>query len=411
MKYVLIIGDGMADHPVPDLHGKTPLEAAHKPFWDQLAEKSLLGHALTVPHPLPAGSDVANMSIFGADPLRYFTGRSPLEAAGCGISIEPGCASFRCNMITLEDGNQPFDEKRILSYSAGSIDGKTSMELIGQLCADAEFSAALDRLHLTITPTPSYRHMAIQRPGRIDGLRMTPPHDIPGQVIGPYACSGNDTAAAFWELMALANRKLEHLPINEARRASGKLPANGIWFWAQGTAVQLPNFPETYGHNGAVISAVPLVHGIGVLSGLRKITVAGATGELDSNYAGKLQAAQDTLLHGDDFVCLHLDAPDECSHTGRVADKILAIEKIEQEILKPLVLWLEAQKMEHRILLLSDHKTLVTTKVHNGEPVPFMIYDSRRDLGHGRSYTEANSLLGPYMEPGFRLMSMLFEQM
>lgn len=410
MKHILIIGDGMADNPVDALNGKTPLQAAHKPFWDHLAGKSLLGHVLTVPETLPPGSDVAIMSIFGADPLQYFSGRSPLEAAGCGISVDPGCVSFRCNLITLEDGTQPFADKKILSHNAGSIDGQTSMEIIGQLCADPEFHAAMQRLHLSIFPTASYRHMVIQRNGNLDGMVTKPPHDIPGQKIGPYAISGNDNAKELRELMELANQKLDHLPANEARRAAGKMPANGIWFWAQGTAVQMPDFVEKYGHKGSVISAVPLVHGIGTLSGLRRITVEGATGEVDTNFAGKVHAAQAALAQGDDFVCIHLEAPDESTHNGSLPDKLLSIERIDAEILHPLVLWLKEQQMEHRILILSDHKSLMSTRTHHGDPVPFMIYDSRKDLGHGRSYTEENGLLGPYVEPGTRLMSMLFEQ-
>lgn len=410
MKYILIIGDGMADNPVPELQGKTPLEVAHKPFLDELAKNSLLGHARTVPPSLPAGSDVAIMSIFGADPLRYFTGRSPLEAAGCGVTVEPGCASFRCNMITLEDGCKPFAQKKILSHNAGSIDGETSISIIQALCQDPEFRAAMEQLKLSIIPTPSFRHMAVQTDGDIHGIVMKPPHDILGQAIGPYAFSGNDNAAALWNLMALANEKLEHLPLNEARRAAGKKPANGIWFWAEGTAVKMPSFVDTYGHGGSVISAVPLVHGIGVLSGLKMVTVEGATGEVDTNYAGKLQAAKDALSGGDDFVCIHLEAPDESTHNGSLSDKLLAIHQIDEEILAPLVRWMEAQSMEHRILLLSDHKTLMTTRTHDGDPVPFLIYDSRYSQGSGLTYTEAHGELGPYVDPATKLMSMLFEQ-
>lgn len=411
MKYILVIGDGMADNPVPELQGKTPLETAHKPFMDRLASRSLLGHALTVPPSLPAGSDVAIMSIFGADPLRFFTGRSPLEAAGCGVTVEPGCVGYRCNMITLEDGeDKPFGEKRILSHNAGSIDGETSMAIVGALCGDPEFHRAMDEIGMSIYPTPSFRHMAIQKNGDIQNIVLKPPHDILGQAIGGYAFSGNENAHCLWRLMELANRKLEHLPLNEARRAAGKKPANGIWFWAEGTAVQMPSFVEAYHHGGSVISAVPLVHGIGVLSGLKMVTVEGATGEVDTNYAGKLQAAKDALLAGDDFVCIHLEAPDESTHNGSLSDKLLAIRQIDELILEPLVTWLEEQRMEHRILVLSDHKTLMTTRTHDGDPVPFMIYDSRKNLGTGLPYTEANGEKGPYVEPATRLMAMLFEQ-
>ncbi len=410
MKYILLIGDGMADNAVPELNGKTPLEVAEKPFLDKLAAKSHLGHVLTVPKTLPAGSDTAILSIFGCDPCRYFTGRSPLEAAGCGVTVPAGYASFRCNMINVDDGDGPFAEKRIWSHNAGSIEGDVSIAIIQALCADPEFKAAMEALGMTIEPTPSFRHIAMQRGGDIDGIVMKPPHDILGQVVGGYAFSGNDNAKKLWDLMALANKKLEHLPLNEQRRAEGKKPANGIWFWAEGTSVTLPNFIENYGHSGSVISAVPLVHGIGVLTGLKMVTVEGATGEVDTNYAGKLQAAKEALLAGDTFLCVHLEAPDESTHNGSLSDKLLAINQLDSLILEPLVTWMEEQGMEHRILILSDHKTLMTTRTHDGDPVPFMIYDSTKDLGSGRTYTEANGEQGPYVEPGTQLMGMLFEK-
>lgn len=409
MKYILIIGDGMADNPVPELEGKTPLEVAKKPAIDDLAKKARMGSVLTVPKTLPPGSDTAILSIFGCDPCRYFTGRSPLEAAGCGITVEPGCASYRCNMICMEDGDQPFSQKKIYSHNAGSIDGESSMAIITALCADPEFRSAMDALGMTIEPTPSFRHMAIQKNGDIDRIVMKPPHDILGQVVGEYAFTGNENAKKLWALMELANRKLEHLPLNEERRKQGKKPANGIWFWAEGTAVQLPNFVEAYGHSGSVISAVPLVHGIGVLTGLKMVTVEGATGEVDTNYAGKLQKAKDALLGGDDFVCLHLEAPDESTHNGSLSDKLLAIHQLDSLIVEPLVQWMDAQKMDYRILLLSDHKTLMSTRTHDGDPVPYLLYDSTAPVDWGRTYTEANGLLGDYVPQGTKLMNMLFQ--
>lgn len=408
MKYILVIGDGMADNPLPELDGKTPLEAAVKPVIDALAQAGTLGSVRTVPELLPPGSDTAILSIFGCDPNRYFTGRSPLEAAGCGVSLEPGCASFRCNMICVEDGDGPFDEKRILSHNAGSIDGETSMAIIRELCEEPEFHAAMEKAGMTISPTPSFRHIAQQKGGDIRGLVATPPHDILGQQVGDYAFSGNDNAATLWSLMELANRKLEHLPRNEARRAQGKKPANGIWFWAEGTAVALPNFVERYGHGGSVISAVPLVHGIGALTGLKPVTVEGATGEVDTNYAGKLQAAKDALAGGDEFLCLHLEAPDESTHNGSLPDKLLAIHQLDSLIVEPLLQWLQEQKMAYRLLLLSDHKTLMSTRTHDGDPVPFLLYDSTAPRSDGLSYTEANGEKGPFVEHGTDLMALLF---
>lgn len=349
-----------------------------------------------------------HIAIFGCDPLRYFTGRSPLEAAGCGVAVEPGCASFRCNMIAVEDGDGRFDEKKILSHNAGSIDGESSMAIVTALCQIPEFRAALDAAGMTISPTPSFRHIAQQRGGDIQGLVATPPHDILGQRVGDYAFSGNENAKTLWNLMALANRLLEHHPLNEARRAQGKKPANGIWFWAEGTAVALPSFVERYGHGGSVISAVPLVHGIGALTGLKPVTVEGATGEVDTNYAGKLQAAKDALLGGDEFVCLHLEAPDESTHNGSLPDKLLAINQLDSLIVAPLVQWLQQQKLDFRLLLLSDHKTLMSTRTHDGDPVPFLLYDSTDLKSGGLPYTEANGEQGPFIPQGTELMKMLF---
>ena len=409
-KYILIIGDGMADDPVPELGGKTPLQAAEKPCIDALAARSQVGSVLTVPPTMPPGSDTAILSIFGCDPCVYFTGRSPLEAAGCGVEVEAGCASFRCNMICLEEGDMPFEEKKIYSHNAGSIEGDVSMQIIGALCQDPEFKAAMDELNVQIFPTPSFRHMTLQKDGDIAGIVMKPPHDILGQKIGAFAFSGNENAKKLWYLMELANRKLEHLPMNEQRRKQGKKPANGIWFWAEGTAVQLPNFVKNYGHGGSVISAVPLVHGIGVLTGLKMIEVEGATGEVDTNYAGKLQAAKDALSAGDEFLCVHLEAPDEATHNGSLSDKLLAIHQLDSLIVEPLTTWLDEQKMPYRILMLSDHKTLMSTRTHDGDPVPYLLYDSENPVSSGRTYCEADAESGPYLEKGTELMNLLFEK-
>ncbi len=409
MKYILLIGDGMADNPVAELGNKTPLEAADKPFIDALAAKSRLGSVMNVPRALPPGSDTAILSIFGCDPNVYFTGRSPLEAAGCGVAVYPGEISYRCNMVALEDGDKPFDEKRILSHNAGSIDGETSMAVIRWLIAQPEFQQAMSACGVRIEPTPSFRHIAVQKGGNTEGLVAAPPHDHLGEVIGPLVVHGSENAMALRRLMVLANELLEHHPINEARRASGKLPANGIWIWAEGTAVQLPNFKERYGHYGSVISAVPLVHGIGSLCGLKPVEVEGATGEVDTNYAGKMEATFRCLSGEDDFLCLHIEAPDEATHKGRLEEKMQAIWQLDHLVVQPLVSWLEEQQMEFRLLMLSDHKTLMSTRGHDGDPVPFLLYDSRRDTGLGLGYTEANGLQGPFMEAGTGLMDLLFE--
>lgn len=409
MKYILLIGDGMADNPVPELENRTPLEAAYKPFIDALAAKSQLGSVMNVPRDLPPGSDTAILSIFGCDPHVYFTGRSPLEAAGCGVKVNPGEISYRCNMVALED-NTPFEEKRILSHSAGSIDGETSMALIRWLCAEPEFKAEMEKIGLRIVPTPSFRHIAVQRGGATEGMLVAPPHDHLGEVIGPLLIHGSENAMALRRLTVLANEKLEHHPINEQRRAAGKLPANGIWIWAEGTAVALPDFRSRYGRDGSVISAVPLVHGIGVLCGLKKVEVVGATGEVDTNYAGKIEAAKRCLESEDDFLCLHIEAPDEATHNGSLEEKMLAIRQLDSLVAGPLVSWLEARKIPFRLLMLSDHKTLMSTRGHDGDPVPYMLYDSRVDTGAGLPYTEANGLKGPFLPDGTALMDLLFEK-
>ncbi|MDD3164678.1 MAG: alkaline phosphatase family protein [Oscillospiraceae bacterium] len=408
MKYILIIGDGMADNPVSALGGKTPLEAARKPHIDALARKAALGHVLTVPKNQVPGSDTAILSIFGCDPNRYYTGRSPLEAAGSGVSLQPGDVSYRCNMICLEDADVPFAQKKILSHSAGSIDGETSIALVSWLFAEPEFKAAAEKIGMRVEPSPSFRHIAVQKNGDTRGLVAAPPHDHLGEVIGTIRLHGNQNAEDLWALMELANGKLQHHPLNEARRAAGKLPANGIWFWAEGTAVQLPNFVDTYHENGSVISAVPLVHGIGALTGLKMVFVEGATGENDTNCEGKVAAAYQALTGGDDFVCVHVEAPDEATHNGNLAHKIDAIEMLDSRIVAPLTEKLDAAGIDYRILMLSDHKTLMATRGHDGDPVPYMIYDSTKNMGTGKPYTEQYGEEGPYVDAGVKLMGLLF---
>lgn len=408
MKYILIIGDGMADNPVQELGGRTPLEAADKPCIDQLAKKGAVGSVLTVPAGQPPGSDTAILSIFGCDPERYYTGRSPLEAAGSGVSLSHGDVSFRCNMVTYEDSDAAFEDKAILSHSAGSIEGGESIEIVKALFEDEEFNGAAQKAGLTVYPSPSFRHIAVQKSGDALGLTMTPPHDILGRTIGQYRSSGNENAEVLWRLMALANKILDRLPQNEKRRRQGKLPANGIWFWAEGTSVKLPDFVKSYGKTGSVISAVPLVHGIGALTGLKPVHVEGATGETETNYEGKVQAAVDCLKNGDDFVCVHIEAPDEATHNGNLEEKLLSIGYLDSRVTKPLVEALDEYGKPYRILMLSDHKTLMSTRTHDGDPVPCLFYDSRRDTGNGLGYTEKIGEAGYYIEPGTRLMEILF---
>ena len=301
MKYILIIGDGMADNPVPTLDNKTPLQHANIPVMDALAAKGEVGNVINCPDGLPAGSDTAILSIFGADPNVCYTGRSPLEAAATGIQLQPGDVSYRCNMIALEDSDLPFEEKKILSHSGGSIEGDQSIQLVTDLFNDPEFQAAAQKAGMVVHPAASFRHIAVQSGANIVGIKLIPPHDHLGEVIGPLLPSGNDNAEVLKDLMKLAHKVLDHHPINEKRRAEGKLPANGVWFWAEGSAVALDSFWDKYHKTGTVISAVPLCFGIARLSGLDIREVEGATGELETNYEGKVAAALDELHNGKDY--------------------------------------------------------------------------------------------------------------
>ena len=409
MKYVLIIGDGMADNPVPALGDRTPLQVVRKDAIDRLARKGLVGSVVNCPEGLPPGSDTGILTIFGNDPWKCYTGRSPLEAAATGIQLKPGDVGYRCNMVSLEDGDMPFAEKRILSHSGGSIEGEDSIELVEYLFAHPDFKALAEEAGMIVYPAPSFRHIAVQSQADITGIELIPPHDHLGEVIGPILPSGCPNAAVLSRLMEVSNQVLNDHPINQARRAEGKLPANGVWFWAEGTGVALDSFVEKYGHNGSVISAVPLCQGIARLGGLKVTEVEGATGELDTNYAGKVEAALKDLAEGCDFTAVHLEAPDECTHNGDTEGKLQAIEWLSSRIVAPLVEGMDKAGYDYHILIISDHKTLTSTRGHDGDPVPYLIYDSRRDSGGGMNYTEADGEKGPFMENGLDLMPALFE--
>ena len=409
MKYILVIGDGMADNPVPELGGKTPLQYANIPTMDWLASAGVTGSVQNVPAGLPAGSDTAILSIFGCDPRVCYTGRAPLEAAATGLSLSPGDAAYRCNMVTLEDIDAPLEDKKIISHSAGSIEGEESEAIVRALFADPRFKAAADSAGMTVYPAPSFRHIAVQSAADIAGITLAAPHDHLGESAGQYLPQGGANADTLRGLMLLAHEVLNHLPLNEKRRAEGKLPANGIWFWAEGTAVQLPSFTTNYGTTGGVISAVPLCHGIAALTGLERIYVDGATGELDTNYEGKVAAALEVLKQHD-FVAVHIEAPDECTHNGDTKGKLEAIEYLDSRVIAPLMAGLADTGHNYRMLILSDHKTLTSTRGHDGTPVPFTIYDSRVNLQTDKTYCETDGKTGPYIDAGVRLMNILFER-
>ena len=412
LKYVLVIGDGMADNPVPELGGKTPLQYANIPHIDALAAKGIVGNVKNCPKGLPPGSDTAILSIFGADPRVCYTGRSPLEAAATGIKLKNGDVSYRCNMIALEDNDLPYAEKRILSHSGGSIEGEQSIELVEYLFADPVFKTKAEQAGMKVYPAASFRHIAVQTGADITGIVLLPPHDHLGEVIGPLLPSGCPNAQVLRELMELSHTVLDHHPINEKRRAEGKLPANGVWFWAEGTGVELQSFYDQFHHNGVVISAVPLCHGIARLSGLDVVEVEGATGELETNLEGKVDAAVHALETGYDFAAIHVEAPDECTHNGDLKGKLQAIEWLDSRVLHPLTERLDREPFDYRLLFISDHKTLTSTRGHDGDPVPFLLYDSRKDTGCGLPYCEESGMEGPSYDAGADVdMKLLFEQM
>jgi 2,3-bisphosphoglycerate-independent phosphoglycerate mutase len=405
-----MIGDGMADNPVPELGNQTPLEVANKPTIDDLSRKGVLGSVVNCPKEFEPGSATAIMSIFGASPLEYYHGRGPLEAAAQGVKLADGDMACRCNMVCLEDSDAPYEKRRILSHSAGSIEGDVSDRLILELWNSPEFGALAKKYNMTITPGSSFRHFAVKKNADIEGIRLIPPHDHLGEVIEGYLPTGCTVAQELLELQQAAFRFLDHHPINEARRAAGKMPANGIWFWAEGTAAILPDFQEKYGHNGQVVSAVPLVQGIARLSGLEAPIVPGVTGEIDTNWDGKCQKTIE-ILSQYEFAALHIEAPDECTHNGDTPGKLQSIEWLDSRELAPISQWLRTCGEDYRILILSDHKTLTSNRAHDGDPVPFLIYDSRETTCSGLSYTEANGLkTGLFLPDGSALLSMLFEQ-
>lgn len=407
MKYILVIGDGMADNAVDSLNGKTPIEYTPTPVIDALAMKGEVGSMKNCPDSLPAGSDTAILSLMGYDPLECYTGRAPLEAAASGIKLKTGNIAYRCNLISLADGEGDLKDKTLLSHCAGSIEGEDALEAINILLNHPDFSAKAKEYGVEIHPSPSFRHMTVQSSGDLTGVTLHPPHDHLGEVCGQYLPKGSQTAEQLLDLMELGHKILDKHGFNEKRRENVIAPANGIWIWAEGTAVELPSFTEKFGKTGGMISAVPLCQGIAKLAGVKAPIVPGATGELDTNYEGKVFSAI-SLLSDLDFVCIHIEAPDECTHAGDLEGKIEAIKRIDQQVIAPIV-----QKMEgkdYRLLLISDHKTLIATRGHDGEHVPYMLYDSRKDSGKGLPYGETSGEKGPRYDHGATAcLPLLFE--
>ncbi len=405
MKIVILQGDGMPDHPIPEYGNRTPLEVAKTPNMDELARRSIFGLVKTIPDGLPPGSDVGNLSVLGYNPNLYYTGRSPLEAASIGVDVGEKDVTFRCNLVTLGDE----DGKTIMEdYSAGHISTEEAREIILDIRED------LQEDDIKFYPGISYRHLMVWHCGStglttvgIDKMKTTPPHDISGKEAIPYLPSG-EGSDRLKSLIQKSKELLKNHPVNKKRIKNGKNPATSIWLWGQGRAPKMPKFRELYGIEGAVISAVDLVKGIGIYAGLRVIDVPGATGYLDTNYQGKVEYAL-RALDEVDLVMIHIEATDETGHEGKADLKIRAIEDFDSRVIGPVLEGLNRFD-DYKVLLLSDHPTPVGLKTHVNEPVPFAIFSSN-DSGvkdGSRSYSENQaSKTGVFVDEGWKLIGMV----
>ena len=365
MKYVVLLGDGMADHPMRELGGRTPLQAAFTPNMDRLASSGIRGTLTTIPKGYDAGSDVANMSILGYDPSEFFSGRAPLEAASMGLELAPDDIAYRCNLVTLRFSKEQSGAV-MEDYSAGHITSDEAHALIGVL------DKKIVRKGLKFHPGISYRHLMVWSAGEVDA-KCTPPHDIIDKDISDYLPKG--AGGEFLNsIMRESMEILQKHPVNRQRISEGKNPANSIWLWGQGRKPAFKPFREKYNIEGSVISAVDLMKGLGISAGLVSIDVPGATGYLDTNYEGKVRYALDSLKRRD-FVYIHVEAPDEAGHMGNKNDKIKAIEDFDAHVVGPVLRGLKSFG-DHRVLLLPDHATPIELRTHTDEPVPFVLYDS-----------------------------------
>ena len=396
MKYVVVLCDGMADYPVPALGGKTPMMVAKKPHIDALAAKAEVGLVRTVAPGLKPGSDVANMSVLGFDPHRFYTGRSPLEAASIGIDMKDSDVSLRTNLVTLSDKGEPFADKVIEDYCADDISTEEARQLIEAV--QAAFGGGEYDFYTGV----SYRHCLIWHGGTTELGNMTPPHDITGKVIGPHLSTA-ETARPLLEMMEKSFDLLKDHPVNKARVAAGRRPANCIWLWGEGKRPALQPFEALYGIKGGMVSAVDLLKGIANCAGMEVAEVPGATGYSDTDFEGKAKAALD-LLTRNDLVYVHFEAPDECGHRNEPENKVKAIEMIDSRVLPILEEGLE-QYEDYKILLLPDHPTPIVTRTHASDPVPYLLYQkSAPKTGVDTINEETAKATGIYMENGPAMM-------
>ena len=364
MKYVVLVGDGMADETIQELGGKTPLEAAHTPNIDQIALHGIIGELQTIPEGFSPGSDVANLTLMGYDPRKYYTGRAPFEAVSMGIPLDPEDVAYRCNLVTLEVLGLAIYMR---DFTAGHISSDDAKVLIDGL------NAQMSKEPVSFFPGVSYRHLMVWKSGSAD-VTLTPPHDILEQSIEDYLPSG-PASQKIIRWTTTAQIYLKSHPLNQARMARGENPANSIWLWGQGKKPTIPTFQERYHLSGGVVTAVDLIKGIGLLSGLEAPDVPGATGYLDTDYAAKVSTALKILETGD-FAFIHVEAPDEAGHSGILKDKIRAIEDFDRYIVGPIYAALQKMGQDFRLLILPDHPTPLSIRTHTSDPVPFLAYDS-----------------------------------
>jgi 2,3-bisphosphoglycerate-independent phosphoglycerate mutase len=396
MKYVILLGDGMSDWPVPELGYKTPLQAAHTPHMDALARRGKTGQAHTIPDGMSTGSDVAALTILGYDTRHLYTGRSPLEAASIGIQLQPSDVALRCNLVVLGEAE---GQHTMVDFSGGHITTEEARPLIETL------NAELGNDTFWFYPGVSYRHCLVWRQGRL-GMQLTPPHDITGRPIAEYLPSG-DGAVELQRLLDASQQIFRDHPVNRHRRDHGVAPISSIWLWGAGKRPQIPSFRDKYGLSGAVISAVDLHKGLAIYAGLEPISVPGATGWLDTNYAGKVEHALQAL-QTKDFVFLHVEAPDEAGHQGDVKAKVQAIEDFDVQVVGPMLEGLRQRFDAYRVLLLPDHPTPIVLKTHVREPVPIALYGSGVEPDAGETFDESVREKGSLdIQQGTELMRLL----
>lgn len=398
MKYLVMLCDGMADEPNEALGNSTPMEKANKPCMNSLAAKAEVGIVKTVAEGLKPGSDVANLSVLGYEPAVYYSGRSPLEAASIGIDLKDTDVTLRCNLVTLSD-DEDYENKTILDYCADDISSEEAKILIEYI------QEKLGNDVFRFYPGVSYRHCLVWSNGNPHPGVLTPPHDITGKVITDYIPKG-EAVDELYDLMKKSYDLLKDHPVNQARIARGKRPANSIWLWGEGTKPLLDNFSEKFGIKGSMISAVDLLKGIAICSGMNSVDVDGATGYLDTNFDGKCKAAIEEFKNGADLVYVHVEAPDECGHRGEIENKVKAIEMIDEHILGPVVEFLKGYD-DFAVLVCPDHPTPLSIRTHTSTPVPYLIYDSKNEINSGvKVFCEKEAReTGNYIEKGFTMMN------